>query len=268
MRASCFRSSPRAATLLMLPLLVILSGCDDPAYERGMPPPISLDQVKVEVPLFRYGVARLLRRAVGVLASDGHVQRLDAFIRTTSLPQRDATRAVLIQMGLDPARIQWSAQSGDVVVLTQTTAATVSCGAALRSDWQGDVGNSVTSLGTCIQANNLAEMVSDPRDLAKPVTLGPTNGAVAARAIRDWENGTDRQPLHRDSGEVGGGGDANAGGGSGTSVGGLNGSIPAGSAAATIGAQSGNVSTSTTTGTATGATLNPLLTPPPDLSDN
>lgn len=255
---------PRSAVAMMLPLLAILSGCDDPAFERGTPPAISLDQSKAEVPLYRNGAARVLRQQVGAMAPDGLVQQLDALIQTTNLAQRDATRALLIQMGLDPARIGWSAQPGDVVALTRTTPATTPCSAALKSDWQGDVANSITSLGTCVQANNLAEMVSDPRDLARPVALRPTNGAVAARAVQEWEQGAAKQSSRRDpAGEGRGGGDADPGGDAGAG-GGAGGSIPSGAAAA---AEPGTQSAADSS--QMGArTLNPLLTPPqpPDLS--
>lgn len=210
---------------LLGPLLV---GCNDPSLERGTPPAITLSQNKAEVSLFHVGAGRLLRQEVTALAPDGQMSALDASIQTVSLPQRDATRASLIQIGLDPDRISWQAYPNNVVILTRTAAIVAPCGTALRSDWLGDVGNSITSLGTCVQANNLAGMVSDPRDLTMPVKLAPTNGAVAARAVRDWENGSVKQPAHSGgTGEDGGGGNPDAGGGGG---GGSN-SIPSGPAA-------------------------------------
>jgi len=211
------------ALLLTASFPLLLAGCDDPALERGRPPAIALGQDEAEVPLFGPGAARVLRQQVTALAPDGRKRDLDASIQTGSLTQRDAARALLIQMGLDPARISWRAESADRVVLMRTRATTTPCSTALASDWQGDVGNSITSLGSCVQGNNLAAMVSDPRDLASPVALAPTNGAVAARAVRSWENGTVKQPARRGlTSEDGGNSDAGAGGG---------GSIPAGAAA-------------------------------------
>ncbi|MCQ8239630.1 CpaD family pilus assembly lipoprotein [Rhizosaccharibacter radicis] len=236
MRISRFPSLLMAMSSAAL-ALPLLAGCDDPAYERGVPPAIALNQSRMEVPLFRYGAARLLRQQIGILAPDGNIHQLDASIRTTSVSQRDATRAVLIQMGLDPSRIDWVPVSDNAVVLSRTRAVTTPCSTALKADWQGDVANSVTSLGTCVQANNLAQMVSDPRDLARPVTLGPNNGAVAARAVRDWENGEVRQPSRRGQAGAEGAGDGDAGGGDGPGGGGGGGgggavsAIPAGPAA-------------------------------------
>lgn len=221
----CRRSSVVGATLLAV--LGLLGGCDDPALERGVPPPILLDQARIEVPLRSpYRATRLLRRELDALAPGGLVRQVDASIRTTNLSRRDATRAVLVQMGLDPDRIAWSARPDETVVLTRATAIVTPCGAGLRSDWQGDVGNSLTSLGTCVQANNLAEMVSDPRDLAKPVALGPTDGAVAAKAVQDWEDSGVREPPRHAEGDE---------------------------------AQPG--AASSPAASATGASLNPLLTP-------
>lgn len=241
------------SALLLLPSLLapLLAGCDDPALEQGTPPAIALSQTEAKVLLFRYGAGRVLRQQVMALASDGRIRDLDASIQTTSLPQRDATRALLIQLGLDPARISWRSYSDNVLVLTRTTAVTAPCGTALKSDWQGDVGNSITSLGTCVQANNLADMVSDPRDLAMPVTLAPTNGAVAARAVRNWENGSVKQPPRRSlAGEDGGNGNADAGSG-----GGGGGSIPAGPAA--------GAELSAAPASAASSATDPLLSPAP-----
>jgi hypothetical protein len=199
----------RSFSLAGLGAALLLAGCGDPALQRGVAPPLTLNQARAEVPLFRFGAGRLLRERVSEMAADGAVRQLDASIQTANIPQRDATRALLIQMGLDPARISWTATPLDRIVLTRTDVVTLPCAAALRPDWIGDVGQSVTSLGTCVQANNLADMVSDPRDLAAPVRLQPSNGAVSARAVRRWEEGTVKQPPKTSpAGEYGGGGGA------------------------------------------------------------
>lgn len=195
-------------------LLLALAGCDDPALQRGVPPPIVIDQAQAVIPLYEFGAARVLRSQVAALGASGGVGRLDASIETLSKPEVEATRNLLLQLGLNPARITIRSEHHNVVVLTRNTTTVTSCGAALQPDWLGDVGNSVTSLGTCVQANNLARMIDDPRNLAVPVRLEPADGAVSALAVQRWEQGEVQQSPHTATSSGGGGsGGGDAGGG-------------------------------------------------------
>ena len=206
------RIPPRDLVFL---LLLALAGCDDPALQRGVPPPIVLNQSRAVIPIYEYGAVRALRSQVVALSTGFGTDRLDASIETLSQPEIEATRDLLLQLGFNPARISVRNAPGNVVVLTRNTATVTSCGAALHPDWLDDVSNSITSLGTCVQANNLAGMLDDPRDLAAPVRLEPADGAVSALAIQRWEQGEVRQPPRTSLSPGGGasaGGDAGGGG--------------------------------------------------------
>lgn len=188
-------------------LLLTLAGCDDPALQQGVPPPIVVDQSRAVIPLYEYGAVRVLRSQVAALRAGAGADRIDASIETLSQPETEATRDLLLQLGLNPAKITVRSEPGNVVVLTRDAATVASCGTALHSDWLGDVSNSITSLGACVQANNLAVMLDDPRDLVAPVRLEPADGAVSALAIQRWEQGDVKQPP-RTSLSSGGGGSA------------------------------------------------------------
>ncbi len=201
------RALPRDPAVFLL--LLALVGCDDPALQRGVPPLIVLNQSRAVIPLYEYGAARALRSQVVALRTGVGADRLDASIETLSQPEIEATRDLLLQLGFNPARISVRRHPDNIVVLTRNIATVTSCDAALHSDWLGDVSNSITSLGACVQANNLAGMVDDPRDLAAPAHLEPADGAVSALAIQRWEQGDVRQPPHT---SLSSGGGASAGG--------------------------------------------------------
>ncbi|WP_218062153.1 hypothetical protein, partial [Endobacter medicaginis] len=169
---------------------VLLCGCEDPARDRGTAPPIVVAQSQVAVPLHGYAPGRGLRRALASLTPDGNARLVDATVETVSGPQAASAKALLVELGLDPARIVWHGNAREDILLSRSTAQTLSCATAVRPGWLGDAQRSVQPLGECIQAAALAQMVADPGDLVHPVALGPTNGAVAARAVGQWQAGT------------------------------------------------------------------------------
>ena len=197
-------------------LLCALGGCEDPAIQRGRSPPIVLDQTRAVVPLYRLGAGRTLRSAISRLAPRGDAALLDAVIATRNASRVAATRAVLVEQGLDPARIGVRNQADDVVIVTRTDASVASCSTAMQPPGIDGVDNSITSLGTCVQATNLAGMVDDPHDLLAPPRLEPADGAVSARAVQKLEAGEVKPPPRPSSsagGEAGGdGGGGDAGG--------------------------------------------------------
>ncbi len=215
-------------------LVAGLAGCNDPASQLGTPPPIEIGQVRAVVPLYRHGAARTLRYQVATLAADGDVNGLDAAIETLSRPQAEATRALLIQMGVDPAHIRILNQASDVAVLTRNVAAVASCGTALQSPGLRGVNDSITSLGRCVQATNLAGMIDHPSDLMVPAQLEPADGGVAALAIDRWRAGDVKQPP-RTSLSSGSGGDPAGGGSQGDA-----GAAPQGAAPQSAGAAPAN----------------------------
>jgi hypothetical protein len=206
----------RAKRLVQSGLLLAalgLGGCEDPAIEQGTPPPVTLAQTMVVVPMHRFGAGRLLWSRIAALAPDGDEKTLNASIETLDPSLMKAARSRLIAFGLDPDRIVSLNRPDEVIVLTRTQAITTSCSAALHPGFFGDVDNSITSMGRCVQANNLAQMLVDPRDLAHPAHLGPTNGAVAARAVTQWEQGQVKQPQRTSLSSGNGGDDAGGDGG-------------------------------------------------------
>lgn len=131
---------------------------------------------------------------------------------------------MLIEQGIDPSRIRVRNRADDVVVVTRTDASVASCDTAMQPPGIDGVDNSITSLGTCVQATNLANMVDDPHDLLAPPRLEPADGPASLRAVQKFENGEVKQPSRASQSAPGngGGGDAggDAGGGTGPASGG------------------------------------------------
>ncbi len=198
------RSTPYRCVLL---LLFGLTGCEDPALERGVPPPLVVSQAQAVVPLYEFGAGRMLRSQVAALTKTARADRLDASIETLSRPESEAVRTLLLRLGLSPERIATRVGPGNVVEVTRTVATVTPCRAALQPDWLGDVANSLNSLGVCVQANNLAGMVDDPRDLIEPARLAPADGAVSTLAVQRWEQGAVKQPPRTGSSTDAGGSD-------------------------------------------------------------
>ena len=199
-----------------LGIVMMVAACNDPAIELGRPPPIELSVIQATVRLYGSGAARVLRLAVARLAQ-GELQAVRAVISTADASKAGAARTRLIEDGIDPAAIVVRAGSDNVIVLTRFTANPTSCNAALTPGWLGDAADSVTSLGQCVQANNLGQMAVDPGDLVSPTPLAPSNGAVAARAVLDWEQGTGRSSA-ADAGSSNGSGGGASGGTGGTNA--------------------------------------------------
>ena len=225
-------SASRIAAVLAV--VAALAGCDDPAAERGVPPPLAFDRSRVAVPLYSYGSARRLRSGINTLAN-GDMGSLRAMILTTDGSEARAARDRLIDDGIAPSAIMVRHVPDDLVVVTRTTVRGAPCRAAINPGWLGDAGNSLDSLGRCVQADNLAAMADDPADLVRPTRLGAGDGAVAAQAVLDWERGGTKSQAGA-PGNAPGTGDADAGGSAGGAT-----SLPAtgsqsGAAAAPAGA--------------------------------
>lgn len=194
-------------TVAVLCLLATVAGCDDPAIERGVPPILALNERSMSLPLYSYAAARRLREGINGLAN-GETGSLRASIRTESPAEAQAARVRLIENGIAPTSITVRAVPDNVVVVSRVTVRTTSCQAALRPGYLGDSANSVDSLGRCVQANNLAAMVADPAELVAPASLAPMDGAVAARAVLDWQKGVVKSPpssenLNNGAGQLG-----------------------------------------------------------------
>lgn len=214
-----------------LPLLG-LAACNDPSIDLGMAPPVTLVEQRVVVPLHGGVERRALGNAVeslGGVPPDGSVR---AVVSVGNPRRAEAVREALLGFGVSPALVTFAGGRGsDTVLLSRTKAHVQDCSSALVPSLDGGVSRSVTSLGTCIQANALAAMVADPADLAAPPRLEPANGARAAQAVLRW----------RDGGAAGqSGGQASAGGGEGASGGGGQAPGQAGGGAAAGGGLSGD----------------------------
>lgn len=199
-----------------LPLLG-LAACNDPSIDLGMAPPVTLVEQRVVVPLHGGVERRALENAVeslGGVPPDGSVR---AVVSVGNPRRAEAVREALLGFGVSPALVTFAGgRRSDMVLLSRTKAHVQDCSSALVPSPDGGVSRSVTSLGTCIQANALTAMVADPADLAAPPRLEPANGARAAQAVLRWRDGG----AAAQSGGQASGGQASAGGGEGASGGG------------------------------------------------
>ncbi len=195
---------------LLVPLLGLVA-CNDPSIDLGTPPPVTLVEQRIVVPLHG-GIERpALGAAVASLGgsrSDGSVR---AVVNVGQPRRADAVRRVLVGLGLSSALVRVADdRGGDAVVLSRTRAHLEDCSSALATSPDGGVSRSLLSLGSCIQANALASMLADPADLASPPSFQPASGARAAQAVLRWQGGGAAQS---DTSPSGGGGESGSSGG-------------------------------------------------------
>ncbi len=194
---------------LLVPLLGLVA-CNDPSIDLGTPPPVTLVEQRIVVPLHG-GIERpALGAAVASLGgsrSDGSVR---AVVNVGQPRRADAVRRVLVGLGLSSALVRVADdRGGDAVVLSRTRAHLEDCSSALATSPDGGVSRSLLSLGSCIQANALASMLADPADLASPPSFQPASGARAAQAVLRWQGGA----AQSDTSPSGGGGESGSSGG-------------------------------------------------------
>lgn len=172
--------------LLSLLLASALGACDDPAVERGRPPPLALVSSARSGSLDAKDDGRLLRRELAVLRGTGF-GAVRARILTLSDARAAWAVAILSGAGLEPDRIVRIDDARERVVLIRTDTMPPDCRGALRPSWSGDVSNSLESLGQCVAAADLAGMVADPADLVQPAPPSPAEGAVAVPPVQALE---------------------------------------------------------------------------------
>lgn len=113
---------------------------------------------------------------------------------------RSGARAPRVEsLPRDAQRLQAAAQAGWDLEL-QSEAMTVQatrCSIAKPDDWTIHPYYGVGTLG-CANRANLARMVSDPRDLARPRTLEGADGKAAAGAVDRYQTGETRDLIDID----------------------------------------------------------------------
>lgn len=204
---------------LLVPLLG-LSACNDPSVDLGTPPPVTLVEQRIVVPLHG-GVERpALRAAVAALGRSQPDSSIRAVVSVGQPRRANAVRTALVGLGLSSAHILVADDPGrDAVVLSRMGVRLQDCSSALAASPDGGVSRSLQSLGECVQANGLASMLADPADLASPPRFLPANGARAAQTVLRWQRGG--APQSDAAPAAGGGGeDAASGGQSGGQAGG------------------------------------------------
>ena len=213
-----------AARWSLLATLLGLAGCNDPSISLGTPPPVTLVEQHIVVPL-RGGVERpALGAAIAALGRPKLGDSIRAVVSAGQPRQADAVRRTLIGLGLSSDHVLVAVDPGrDTVVLSRTGVRLQDCSSALATSPDGGVSRSLTSLGQCIQANALASMLADPADLASPARFLPASGTRAAQTVLRWQHpgaaaGADAAPSGgaEDAGSGGGQPAGQAGGVSGT----------------------------------------------------
>ncbi len=169
-----------------------LSGCFNETANLGAPPPVLLDTTRVVVAAPRGGVPSRARLRDGILAvAEGQAQSVRADIHLRGVREGEAARRALVGLGLDPARVAVEpllpgASVPPAVILSRTAAWTRPCADAIEPGTYGDPAPSLMSLAHCQQANNLAQMLVDPKDLAAPPRLADQDGAYLVDGVQAW----------------------------------------------------------------------------------
>ncbi len=197
----------QAARGIGLALLAGLAGCNDPAIDLGAPPALSLQEQHIVVPLDR-GERNALRSAIATLGGSEGSGAIRARVDVADTNRAARVRITLVELGLEPAKIETLDRGGDVVVLSRTQVRAESCARSITPAADGDIIRSTFSLGECVQANALASMLADPADLATPVRLSPADATHQVLAVQRWRQGS---APSVDSGAAAGG-DASAAG--------------------------------------------------------
>ena len=193
---------------LLLPLLW-LGACNDPSIDLGSPPPVTLVEQRILVPLHGGIEHSALSAAVASLSGLGSDGSIRAVVSVEQPRRADAVRRALVGLGLSSALVTIADDQGqDTVVLSRTRAHLEGCSSSLATSPDGGVSRSVLSLGNCVQANNLASMLADPADLASPPRFLPASGARAAQTVLRWQRAGASQT---DASSSGGGEDGAAG---------------------------------------------------------
>ena len=204
-------TSARVLRLGVLVPLLGLATCNDPSLGLGTPPPVTLVEQRVVVPLHGGVERRALGEAVASLGGARSGSPIRAAVGVGQPGRAEAVRRALVGLGLDSALVTTADEGGDAVVLSRTRAQVNDCSLALATTPDGGVSRSITSLGSCIQANALASMLADPADLVAPPRLQPASGARAAQAVLRWQRAG--APAGSDAATGGGGGEEGASGG-------------------------------------------------------
>ncbi len=209
----------------VLPVLLLLTCCADPAIDRGRSPPIALSRAAVVVPLDGPPHGPAFASAIRLLGGPRTSNAIHAQIGVGDRRQFDATRAELLRAGLDPARISVLPRPDGIVLFTRTYASVADCRSAIAPGPLGDVFQSFQSIAECERARTLAGSLVDPADLVAPPAPELADGGKAAGAVLRWQNAATRPAAAP--------GDANGGGGQSglgaiPAAAGLDGSAPAG----------------------------------------
>lgn len=208
----------------VLPVLLLLTCCADPAIDRGRSPLIVLSKAAVVVPLDEPLHGPAFASAIRLLGGPSASNAVHAQIGVGDRRQFDATRAELLRAGLDPARISVLPSPDGLVLFTRTYASVADCHSAIAPGPLGDVSQSFQSIAECERARTLAGSLVDPADLVAPPAPELADGGKAAGAVLRWQNAAPRPAAAP--------GDANGGGQSGLGAipasAGLDGSAPAG----------------------------------------
>lgn len=219
------RATGQAGRWIGLALLANLAGCNDPAIDLGTPPPVTLSEQHVVVPL---GQGRdALRNAVATLRGTGDTDAIRAQVDVADMRRAATIRATLIGLGLQPAKIEVASRGDDVVVLSRTQARVESCALSTTPSADGGIGRSTLSVGECVQANALASMLADPADLATPVRLSPADATRQVLAVQSYRQGATTAATSATAGAAG----ASAGAGAGADQSGQAGGSGAGATA-------------------------------------
>lgn len=221
--------SPRSALAISLLACLAAAGCEQ-AFEPG-PNRWRKDMTLSTEREVRVDVARstqILRANADGLAP-GEVERLSAFLAGRGSPWSmdvtvqplsaegaaalDDVDWALVHLGVRPSRIGRvpagkAAGDGDLAInVKHVTATAVAC-----PDWRRSNLINLSELNSsnfgCANADNLARMIADPRDLARGGALAPASGAHAAGAVARYRTDQVKPLLDR---STGGGGDGGGG---------------------------------------------------------
>lgn len=199
--------------LTLLPFFV--AGCDMHWARQGnKPPPLLVGENDISISLSEEGAYQAVAQA---LAKINDPQKLHVTLSSVNKQQAETIRHMLTHVGVNAARIYYVDSPADMLVIRRYLVARPDCRLAVHKSWTGDVSNSLSATGSCVQASALAEEIDNPGDLVQPAHLQPANGARFGRVVELWEQGADKNNQQQPVSQTGSGSVSGASGSAGGS---------------------------------------------------
>lgn len=177
-------------------VLLALCGCETTQSDRPKTLPVGLHAKQLTIPLEYDGSFNFSTVQQAVADLGGH-REAGAYLIGLAPDLTEQIFPRLVAAGLDPDRVHVTPLVGHVeampprLVISSIDVAVPNCSKVIKTGWLGNVSPSLENVGNCVQNNNLAQMLADPRDLYSSPSFHPSPAARAALAVHRLNTGAE-----------------------------------------------------------------------------